>query len=205
MTAELPPLPAADRALEEVRAGTVTGLSIRFRPVRERMENGIRIIEEAVLRGIAITRAPSYQDSRVEARSTEAPDMAVNTRLPGRLTPALPPWPPHGRVSAMSWAGPVPISPMRSSTASAALLLLRWKSSPRPHLRFSGTRPSSVSSAGSSRCRRGSPTKRSRLRTAAEVTLKYARGMSTASPLRASGASALLARHRRMGAGTISG
>ena len=38
-----------------------------------------------------------------------------------------------------------------------------------------------------------------------EVTFKYARGMSTASPLRASGASALLARHRRMGAGTISG
>ena len=69
MAAELPPLPAADKALEEVRAGRVTGLSIRFRPVRERMENGIRIIEEALLRGIAITRAPSYQDSRVEARS----------------------------------------------------------------------------------------------------------------------------------------
>ena len=69
MTATLPPLPAGDRALEEVRAGKVTGLSIRFRPVRERMENGIRIIEEALLRGIAITRAPSYQDSRVEARS----------------------------------------------------------------------------------------------------------------------------------------
>ena len=68
MTATLPPLPAADKALEEVRAGKL-GLSIRFRPVRERMENGIRIIEEALLRGIAITRAPSYQDSRVEARS----------------------------------------------------------------------------------------------------------------------------------------
>ena len=38
-----------------------------------------------------------------------------------------------------------------------------------------------------------------------EVTLKYARGMSTASPLRASGASSILARHRRMGVGTISG
>ena len=69
MSAELPPIPGGDRALDEVRAGKVTGLSIRFRPVRERMENGIRIIEEALLRGIAITRAPSYQDSRVEARS----------------------------------------------------------------------------------------------------------------------------------------
>ena len=38
-----------------------------------------------------------------------------------------------------------------------------------------------------------------------EVTLKYARGMSTASPLRASGASSILARHRRMGAGLIRG
>ena len=69
MCATLPPLPAGDRALEEVRAGRVSGLSIRFRPVRERMENGIRIIEEAVLRGIAVTRAPSYTDSRVEART----------------------------------------------------------------------------------------------------------------------------------------
>ena len=38
-----------------------------------------------------------------------------------------------------------------------------------------------------------------------EISLKYARGMSTASPLRASGASSILARHRRMGVGTISG
>ena len=69
MTATLPPIPAGDRALEEVRAGNVTGLSIRFRPVRSRVENGIKIIEEALLRGIAVTRAPSYTDSRVEARS----------------------------------------------------------------------------------------------------------------------------------------
>ena len=38
-----------------------------------------------------------------------------------------------------------------------------------------------------------------------EVTLKYARGMSNSSPLRSSGASAILARHRTMGVGTISG
>ena len=69
LTAELPPIAAADHALDEVRAGRVTGLSIRFRPARERREGGTRIIEEAVLRGIAVTRAPSYQDSRVEARS----------------------------------------------------------------------------------------------------------------------------------------
>ena len=38
-----------------------------------------------------------------------------------------------------------------------------------------------------------------------KIGLRYARGMSTASPLRASGASSILARHRRMGAGAISG
>ena len=38
-----------------------------------------------------------------------------------------------------------------------------------------------------------------------EISLTYARGMSTASPLRASGASSILARHRRMGVGTITG
>ena len=38
-----------------------------------------------------------------------------------------------------------------------------------------------------------------------EISLSYSRGMSTASPLRASGASSILARHRRMGAGVISG
>ncbi len=35
MRAELPPIPAADRALAEVRAGKVTGLSVEFRAVRE--------------------------------------------------------------------------------------------------------------------------------------------------------------------------
>ena len=80
MTAELPPIPAADKALDEVRAGAATGVkSIRFRPVRDAHgERDSGSSKRRVLRGIAITRAPSYQDSRVEARSTKAPHMAVN-------------------------------------------------------------------------------------------------------------------------------
>ena len=68
MRAELPPLPAADRALEEIRAGLATGLSIKFRAVRERRDGDLRVVEDAILSGIAIVRSPSYDTSRVEAR-----------------------------------------------------------------------------------------------------------------------------------------
>ena len=69
MSAELPPIPAADRALAEVRAGRASGLSVEFRAVRETREAGLRVIEEAVLSGIGLVRAPSYEGSRVEARA----------------------------------------------------------------------------------------------------------------------------------------
>ena len=68
MVADLPPLPAGDRALEEVRAGRTTGLSVEFRAIAERREGGLRVIEDAVLSGIGLVRAPSYPASRVEAR-----------------------------------------------------------------------------------------------------------------------------------------
>lgn len=69
MTADLPPIPAADRALALVREGQATGLSVEFRAVRERQEGGLRVVEEAILSGIGIVRAPSYGGSRVEARA----------------------------------------------------------------------------------------------------------------------------------------
>ena len=68
MTANLPPIPAADRALAEIKAGRVNGLSVEFRAVRERQESGVRVIEEAVLSGIGIVKVASYGGSRVEAR-----------------------------------------------------------------------------------------------------------------------------------------
>ena len=68
MTAELPPLPAADRALDEVRAGKLAGLSVEFISNRETRQDGLRIIQDAYLSGIGLVKAPSYQGSRVEAR-----------------------------------------------------------------------------------------------------------------------------------------
>ena len=69
LVAELPPIPAADRALDEIRAGKVTGLSVEFRAVKESRVNGVRVIEEAELSGVAIVARPSYEGSRVEARN----------------------------------------------------------------------------------------------------------------------------------------
>ena len=69
MTAELPPIPAADRALAEIRAQTATGLSVEFRAIRERREGRLRVVEEALLTGIGIVRSPSYGNSRVETRA----------------------------------------------------------------------------------------------------------------------------------------
>ena len=69
LSAELPPIPAADRALDEIRAGKVTGLSVEFRAVKESLVNGVRVIEEAELSGVAIVARPSYEGSRVEARN----------------------------------------------------------------------------------------------------------------------------------------
>ena len=69
LIADLPRIPAADRALDEIRTGKTNGLSVHFVPVKERREAGIRVIEEAILRGVGIVARPSYQGSRVEARN----------------------------------------------------------------------------------------------------------------------------------------
>ena len=68
MRAELPPIPAASRALDEIRNGAVGGLSVEFKAERERRDGDLRVIEAAILSGIGIVRAPSYQAATVEAR-----------------------------------------------------------------------------------------------------------------------------------------
>ena len=69
LTAELPPIAAADRALDEIRAGTATGLSVEFRALKESHINGVRVIEEAELSGVGIVSRPSYEGARIEARA----------------------------------------------------------------------------------------------------------------------------------------
>ena len=69
LSAELPPIPAADRALDEIRAGKTLGLSVEFQAVKESRVGGVRVIEEALLTGVGIVARPSYEGARIEARS----------------------------------------------------------------------------------------------------------------------------------------
>ena len=67
--ATLPEIPLADRALDDIKAGRLTGLSIEFNAREERNENGIRVVTRADLSGIGIVAAPSYEQSQVEIRA----------------------------------------------------------------------------------------------------------------------------------------
>ena len=69
LAAELPPIPAADRALEEIRAGKTTGLSVEFRALKESRDGDVRVIEDAILSGVGLVGDPSYGGARVEARA----------------------------------------------------------------------------------------------------------------------------------------
>ena len=69
LSADLPPIPAADRALEDIRAGKTTGLSVEFRAVKESRDGDVRVIEDAILSGVGLVGNPSYGGARVEARA----------------------------------------------------------------------------------------------------------------------------------------
>lgn len=77
LAADLPPIPAADRALAEVRSGRATGLSAEFICERESTDAGIRVIEAATLHGIGIVRNPSYPAAGVEARARSGKTLSV--------------------------------------------------------------------------------------------------------------------------------
>ena len=91
VSAELPEIPLADRALADIKAGRLTGLSIEFDAREEHNENGIRIVTRANLSGIGIVAAPSYEKSKIEIRarsgrtmrSTIPADAAIECRCSG--------------------------------------------------------------------------------------------------------------------------
>ena len=75
MTATLPPIPAANRALAEIKAGRVNGLSVEFRALKESRDGEIRVITDALVSGIGLVCAPSYGDAKVEARKRSGRSM----------------------------------------------------------------------------------------------------------------------------------
>ena len=69
LRATLPRTGEANDALTNIRARVLRGLSMEFVPKRERFENSVRIVDEAVLVGIGLVDRPQYGDSTVAARA----------------------------------------------------------------------------------------------------------------------------------------
>ena len=76
MTAQLPETREADDALTLVRAGIMRGLSVEFEAIRQRFENGVRIISRAALPGFSLVTRPAYQASSLSARAARDDDDA---------------------------------------------------------------------------------------------------------------------------------
>ena len=68
IAAELPNTRESEDALELVRTRVLRGLSIEFKALRERVENGVRVISRAALVGLGLVDRPAYQDSLVQVR-----------------------------------------------------------------------------------------------------------------------------------------
>ena len=75
VVATLPKIPAAERALAEVRDGKLRGFSIEFHAREERQESGIRVVSKAALAGIGLVADPSYSGSVAEVRARGARGM----------------------------------------------------------------------------------------------------------------------------------
>ena len=68
VSARLPEIPAADKALAGVRGGRYRGFSVEFHAEAERRESGIRVVERAKLVGVGLVGSPSFPASVVEIR-----------------------------------------------------------------------------------------------------------------------------------------
>ena len=80
MVAALPDVTAARDAVELVRAGVLQGLSVEFTAVRERLENGDRVLERAFLSAIGVVDDGAYPGATVEARRRRG--MTLRSRIP---------------------------------------------------------------------------------------------------------------------------
>ena len=71
LTATLPETRECDDTLELVRKRVLTGLSVEFRAVRERLEGRVRVIEKAILSAVGVVDTAAYAGAVVEAREKE--------------------------------------------------------------------------------------------------------------------------------------
>ena len=69
---EVPSTVAGSDAVEEIRSGLFSGISIEFKSIKEVFVGGVRRISEAVLTGAGLVDTPAYSSSVVEARAKAA-------------------------------------------------------------------------------------------------------------------------------------
>lgn len=82
---ELPDTSAGRDAGTLVKNGVLRGLSVEFRAIRETWEGTHRIVQEAVVNGLAIVTRPAYAEATVvEGRSVEAETILRNRKITGR-------------------------------------------------------------------------------------------------------------------------
>lgn len=65
LEAEVPRTIPGKMALDGVRTGKRSGLSVEFRSLEERKEHGLRVIRRATFSGVGLVPSPSYRASRI--------------------------------------------------------------------------------------------------------------------------------------------
>lgn len=80
---------AADDVMALVNGGVMRGLSIEFMSVEESMDGDVRVINRAVLTGVAVVDTPAYPASEVQARQA---DRDARNQPPPESLPRLEWW-----------------------------------------------------------------------------------------------------------------
>ena len=109
MSVEPPDTADARDTLALVKAGVLRGVSVEFRAIAERFENGVRIITGALLTGLAIVDKPAYGESTIQARQLEI----VESRQTGEriVTGEV----PYGEFTVIDHEGTGPRKPRKLS------------------------------------------------------------------------------------------
>ncbi len=85
---DLPATRDGEDAAALLRRGVLRGFSLEFRVDAERFEGGVRIVERAALRGLALVDRPAYGESLVAIAERAAATSGVRVARPGHIIAA---------------------------------------------------------------------------------------------------------------------